>query len=397
MSPSRRQSLAVLASHPIQYFTPIYRRLAQVPGLEVDVFYCRDFGVRNQFDKQFGRAIQWDVDQLSGYRHRFLTNVSPVTSTFNPLHAINPGAFTRMLRGYGALMVNGYVYPSNWLAAAAGWFRGTKLLLHSDMRLDPHRRPKRTDALRNRLLGAWVRRSDALLYVGRANREAYLAYGARDEQLFFSPFSVDVETMVAARANAAARSAERARWGAGPETTVLLFVGKLVEQKHPELMLDIAASVAGDDALVVVAGSGPLEPTLRDSARARALGNVRFLGFVNQSALPTTYAAADVFVMPSEREAWGLALNEAMAAGLAPVTWDEVGATADLIEDGVTGSLIEGRSAPATIDAVRRLVASPPLRIAMGKAAQARASLYSYDASVAGIVQALRTCGVYGG
>src|SRR5687768_4019875 len=139
--------------------------------------YYRDFGVRAQFDRQFAREIVWDTDQLSGYSYRFLRNVSPITDTFNPLHAINPGAFTRVLRGYDALWVNGYVYPSNWLAAIAGKLRGTKLLLRSDLRLYGRKRRRWYHAPRDVVLRAWIRAADAILYVGEANREAYEYYG----------------------------------------------------------------------------------------------------------------------------------------------------------------------------------------------------------------------------
>ena len=95
MSRASSCRLAILASHPIQYFTPVYRRLARVPGLDVEVWYCRDFGARPRYDQQFDRIVQWDVDQLGGYRHKFLFNVSPISNTFNPLHAINPAALPR--------------------------------------------------------------------------------------------------------------------------------------------------------------------------------------------------------------------------------------------------------------------------------------------------------------
>ena len=62
-----------------------------------------------------------------------------------------------------------------------------------------------------------------------------------------------------------------------------------------------------------------------------------FTGFVNQSELPALYAASDVFVLPSENEPWGLAVNEAMCASLPVVVSREVGCAPDLVRDGVNG------------------------------------------------------------
>ncbi len=62
--------------------------------------------------------------------------------------------------------------------------------------------------------------------------------------------------------------------------------------------------------------------------------NVNLVGFINQTELPTYYAAADVFVLPSHYETWGLVLNEAMACGLPGIVSDTCGAIQDMI--GVT-------------------------------------------------------------
>jgi glycosyltransferase involved in cell wall biosynthesis len=389
--------LAILASHPIQYFTPVYRLLAQHPDIDVEVLYCRDFGVRPRFDKQFGRAVQWDTDQLSGYKHRFLRNLSPVTDTFNPLHAINPGAFVRLLSGFDALWVNGYVYPSNWLAAAAGAVRGTRLLLRSELRVAASRSSRWFDGVRDRIIREWVRRSDALLFIGEENRRAYLAYGAKADKMFFVPYSVDVEALAGvAHRGGAARDALRDAWGVPRNAVVVLFVGKLTVRKHPEAVLRLGVPGALANAHVVIAGSGPLESQLRAEAQSLGTTAVTFLGFVNQAQLAEVYAMADVFVMPSEREPWGLVLNEAMAAGLAPVVSRDVGAAADLVSPDETGMLFDVGRWDAMEAHVRRLVSDRDLRARIGRAAQQRSARYSYAATTQGIVDALGAVGALG-
>ncbi len=394
MTPGCR--LAILASHPIQYFTPIYRRLAAQRGLDVEVMYYRDFGVQPRFDRQFAREIVWDTDQLSGYRYRFLRNVSPISDTFNPLHAINPGAFTRLLAGYDALWVNGYVYPSNWLAAIAAKLRGTKLLLRSDLRLYARRTRRWYHPPRDFVLRRWIRAADAILYVGRANRAAYEHYGARAHQLFFTPHSVDVDA-IASVAREARRDvpALRARWGLPGDAVIVQFVGKLTAQKHVDRMLTLAKQLEHTRAHVMIAGSGPLEAALRASAAEQGLRNITFLGFVNQASIAEVYAAGDVFVLPSEGEAWGLAVNEAMAAGVVPVISSEVGAAADLITQGETGFEFPFGDWTAMTAHVDRLVRDPGLRHRMAAAAGQRVARYGYDAAVDGILECLTALGIY--
>ncbi|MGH7646887.1 MAG: glycosyltransferase family 4 protein, partial [Gemmatimonadaceae bacterium] len=378
----------------IQYFTPVYRRLAGVPGLDVEVWYCRDFGARPRYDKQFDRVVQWDVDQLGGYNHRFLFNASPVSNTFNPLHAINPGALPRALRGFDALWVNGYLYPSNYLAALGAKMSNTRLLMRSELRMDTQRDLSARQSVRDAVIRRWVAMSDALLYIGRQNRDAYVAYGADEKKLFFTPYSVDVEEIAAIVTRNADRATLRDEWGIPRDKTVLLFVGKLTPRKHPEAMLHLARECA-KNAHIVLVGSGPLEQQLHDEVTRTGSPNVSFLGFVNQRRLPEVYAMADIFVMPSEDEPWGLVLNEAMAAGVAPVVCADVGASADLIRDGETGYIFANRDWTKMTALVQQLVADAESRHRIGTAARTMSHRYSYAATANGVVDALAALGVY--
>src|SRR6185437_3917227 len=109
--------------------------------------------------------------------------------TFNPLHAINPTVFWHICRRYDAIWVNGYLYPTNWIAIRAARLSGVHVLLRSELRLKKQARGGIRGAVREILVRRAVRRADALLYIGKANREAYEHYGAAASQLFFSPYS----------------------------------------------------------------------------------------------------------------------------------------------------------------------------------------------------------------
>src|SRR6185312_11708391 len=240
----------------------------------------------------------------------------------------------------------------------------------------------------------WVAARDALLYIGRRNREAYLAYGADESKLFFAPYSVDVDEIATTLARSADRGALRDQWGVPRDRTVLLFVGKLTPRKHPEAMLHLAAA-CGENVHVVVVGSGPIDQQLRGDVQRSGVSNVSFLGFVNQSRIAEVYGLADVFVMPSEDEPWGLVLNEAMAAGVAPVVCSDVGATADLIQEGETGFTFANEDWKAMTELVRRLMADVNSRTAIGAAARTMSNRYSYGATANGVVNALASLGLY--
>src|SRR5262249_51972429 len=155
---------------------------------------------------------------------------------------------------------------------------------------------------------------------------------------------------------------------------------KLQVRKHPDDLLRAAASIKdlGIRFHVVMVGSGEMAAVLVDLADRLGLNNVHFHGFVNQSALPKIYDAADVFVLPSENEPWGLAVNEAMCAGLPVVASAEIGCAADLIRAGVNGQTFAARDVEGLASALQPILANREIRRRMGQASSEIISRWSY-------------------
>jgi glycosyltransferase involved in cell wall biosynthesis len=145
------------------------------------------------------------------------------------------------------------------------------------------------------------------------------------------PFVVDNDWWIA-QSRLVDRDAVRASWGARPDTSVILFCAKLQPWKRPLDLLQAFAQAKLANTLLVFAGEGPLREALQSEAiRLGCDDEVRFLGFVNQSQLPACYSAADLLVLPSEYEPFGLVINEAMLCGCMAAASDQVGAGRDLI------------------------------------------------------------------
>ena len=145
---------------------------------------------------------------------------------------------------------------------------------------------------------------------------------------------------------------------------------------------------------LAMVGSGEMEPGLRAMAQQLCLTNVCFTGFVNQSVLPRYYGACDVFVLPSTDEPWGLAINEAMCAGLPIVASSEIGCAPDLLRAGGNAFLFPGGNIAALADALRSLIADAPLRERMGQVSRHIIARWSYAECAAGLSAALASVGV---
>ena len=132
----------------------------------------------------------------------------------------------------------------------------------------------------------------------------------------------------------------RGRYHVATDQPCVLYAAKFTRRKRPGDLLAAALRLRGMTDVpfaVVMAGSGELEAVLVTTAKQHRLDNVVFTGFINQSDLPALYSASDIFVLPSQDEPWGLAINEAMCAGLPVIVSREVGCAFDLVTDGENG------------------------------------------------------------
>ncbi len=129
-------------------------------------------------------------------------------------------------------------------------------------------------------------------------------------------------------------------------------------------------------------------------ARAKELGvadRVRFLGFLNQSALPAAYVGSDLLVLPSDYDAFGLVVNEAMLCGRPAIVSDVVGAKFDLIREGETGFVFPARDVDALASILREVLPDAARLRQMGAAARRRMETWSPREYVEDLVAAVDT------
>ncbi len=383
--------LAVLNSHPIQYFAPLYRRLAEEPDIDLTVYYCNEKGAAEYEDQGFGQAIKWDVPVLGGYRSVVLKNYGWAPQGFWSL--VNPGII-RELRGrrYDAVWIHGYNYATYLLAYATARLIGTSILTRGETHLGLER-PRLKLALRKPLLKLGYSQCQACLAIGTRNADFYRAHGVPDHKIFMVPYTVDNSRFIAMAERAAGSKGEiRASLGLPSEQPIVIFASKLTKRKRPQDLLEakLLLERQGVHCTVIFVGSGEQEPELRSYTSARKLSDVHFAGFKNQTEMPELLAIADIFVLPSENEPWGLVINEAMCAGLPIVASEEIGAAADLIRPGYNGEVFAAGDVNALVHVLGRLLRDPALMAQMGRRSREIIQRWSYEESVAGITAALR-------
>ncbi len=376
--------LAVIASHPIQYYAPLFRVLAQ--RLDLMVFFAHRASPPDQAKAGFGVAFDWDIDLLSGYPHHFLTNVAKLPGLDHFAGCDTPEIGTLLKKGrFDAVLVQGWNLKSFLQAVIAAKRQGLPVLARGDSQLGTSRSALKR-AAKATAYPAFLGLFDAALYVGQRSRAYWTHYRYPPSRLFFSPHCIDADWF-AARATGEARVALRTQLGIPPELSITLFAGKLLPFKRP---LDLIAAAEllrteGCHLGVLVAGAGPLEREMSSAANAAGVA-LHQLGFCNQTAMPAAYAAADLLVLPSEGdETWGLVANEALACGRPVVLSDAVGASPDLVGDGTSGRLFPVGDTAALAAAIRAVLDCPPER----ERISAKSAAYSLDAAADGVIEAV--------
>jgi len=207
---------------------------------------------------------------------------------------------------------------------------------------------------------------------GTRGREAAMRHGVPEERIRFLPNGINVEWADLPRD---ARSA-RDEMGIPPESTVVLFLARLVPSKRPELFLQAAKLVierTPRPVVFVIAGDGPSRGDCERLASTLGLAPaVRFAGAVDHSKVPALMHGSDIFVSTSSLTNMAIPTCEAMVCGL-PVAGFDVGTTRDAIIDGETGFAVPDGDVEALARAIARLVDDEPLRRRMGESSRDRA------------------------
>jgi glycosyltransferase involved in cell wall biosynthesis len=332
--------LAVIVSHPIQYYVPVYRLLAQRNDVVVRVFYTWHAG-QGAYDAGFEKEFAWDVPLTDGYEFEVVTNTAhrPGTNHFWGLR--NPGLVDAVLDWRPDVVhLTGYAYTSHLSLLRSLSARGVPVLFRGDSHLLTPR-PWWKRQLATTVLKQVFRYPAACLYVGTHNRNYYRACGVPERKLFYCPHSIDFERFAepAETLEAEAR-AWRHSLGIGDDQFVLLFAGKFQEQKQPVELMQAVMAIEDKRVVLVLIGDGTLEPAMR-AIEFQAPERFRFLPFQNQTRMPIAYRLGNAFVLASKSETWGLGVNEAMACSRPALVSDRVGCAPDMVEPGVTGDVFE--------------------------------------------------------
>jgi glycosyltransferase involved in cell wall biosynthesis len=222
-----------------------------------------------------------------------------------------------------------------------------------------------------------ARHADGVIGASSSARDRLRAFGVPDDRITVALQAADVERF------RAAAPADR------PGPVKIISAGRLVPDKNFATLIEAFARIRAEAELEIV-GTGFLEDELKQLAARRGVP-VRFRGHVAPSEMPSLFASADVYALISTYEPFGVAVREAVAAGLAIVCSRTAGAAGDVAVDGRNAVLVDPGDVDAVARALDQLVSDPQLRGRMSAESRAidRASDgVEVDAFVAAVLAA---------
>jgi len=346
--------LALLTEIPAPYRIPLFNALAAVSDVELRVLFLAERDPRRSYYELHEDEWRFDSRVLGG---RMLRR--------GGRWLVLSRGVLRELRRFrpDAVAVGGWNQPAFWQALLYARSRRIPLLVWIESTLRDARSEARPLALARR---AMVRGSAGAFVPGRASAEFARALGVPERRIALAPNAIDASIFAAPpRPNR-------------NEACTFVYAGRLDPEKGLDVLLEAVRDVPG---ALLVAGAGPEEQRLRSLASER----VRFLGPLGRDELAAVYAQADVFVLPSRSEPWGMVLNEAAAAGLALVATEAVGAARELVEDGVNGFVVPVGDARALAAALQSLAEDPAFSTSAGRRSRELAAELTPEAWAEGV------------
>jgi glycosyltransferase involved in cell wall biosynthesis len=353
--------LALLTEIPAPYRIPLFNALSE--RVELRVLFLAERDPRRGFYEP--HRDEWRFD------HRVLGG--PQLQRSGRWLVLNRGVL-RELRRFrpDAVAVGGWNQPAFWLALAYCRARRIPLLIW----IESTARDARSEARALALARAAMVRGASGAYVPGTAAAAY-ARSLGIELVETAPNAIDASIFAQAAVDRSKR-----------DGCTFLYTGRLDPEKGLDTLLEAFREVPGE---LVLVGGGSDEERLRGLAGDR----VRFEGPRERDELVAYYRDADVFVLPSRSEPWGMVLNEAAAAGLPLVATEQSGAAHDLIEEGVNGFRVPADDVTVLRARLTRLAEDPALRASAGARSLEVARGFTPEAWAGGVVRlAERASGV---
>jgi len=341
----RRHKLAIIAPTCFYYQVDLFRQLAAHPRIDLTVYFCSDEALHaGDVQDMYHVEEDWgdESELLAGYEHRFLPNRSPAPSYLKwPFGLMNFSVWKEIKDNRpDAVVLMSWMNVTWWVAMAACLRYKVPFYYMTDANVQAElTAPAWKRWIKKLFLGKCIfKAATGFLCAGTANRLLYQFYGAPDEKLIPFAYSWGYESHLQVWDDLKTRRADlRAQQRIADGSFVVLYCGRLATEKRLLDLLEAYRLLNCQNKILAIVGDGELQNEMQEYVVKHGLDSVRFLGFQSRTEISKYYATADLLVLPSRRETWGMVVNEALCYALPVIVSDQVGAAMDMVRDGENG------------------------------------------------------------
>jgi glycosyltransferase involved in cell wall biosynthesis len=236
-------------------------------------------------------------------------------------------------KSYDIIVIGGYSTPTGILSIEYLKYKKIPFIINSDGGMI-----KNDSGIGYRIKKHLISSASAWLSTGEITTKYLLHYGAQQERIYVYPFTSLKKQDILTNILSKEEKMEVKREINIQEKKVVVSVGQFIYRKGFDVLIKACNYLDKDIGLYIIGG----EPTkeYKDLKEKLSLNNVHFVGFKTKDELNKYYKAADLFVLPTREDIWGLVINEAMAFGLPIVTTDKCVAGLELIKDYENGFIV---------------------------------------------------------
>jgi glycosyltransferase involved in cell wall biosynthesis len=370
--------LAIITEIIAPYRIPVFNELCRRTDLDLHVIFLAETDPTQRQWKVYKDEIDFSYEVLPSWRRRIgryhcLLNwgMAPALTRFAP----------------DVIICGGYNYLASWIALR--WARNHRVPMLLWVESTPRDR-RSGRGLMEFLKTQFMQRCERFVVPGKSSFQYVRGYGMKEEAIYTAPNAVDVE-FFAGGADHARRAAARYRSKLNLPSHFFLFAGRLIAGKGVFDLLRAYESqppeLRSEWGLVFVGQGEAMEELQRRATRLQT-GRVHFAGFAQREQLAMYYGLADVFVMPTHSDPWGLVVNEAMACRLPVIVSEAAGCAEDLVQDGRNGYTFAPGDVPKLAALMNQMASNETQRVEMGERGRQLILSYSPQASANGIASA---------
>ncbi len=377
------RKLVIITEIISPYRIPLFNALAQHPDVDLHVVFLAetDPGLRKwhvyKHESQFSYQVlpSWRK-RIGGYHALLNIGIGGALSSARP----------------DVILCGGYNYVASWQALWWARVHRVPFLLWSESNLQDMRNGHPVVEMLKR---EFLQKCSGFVVPGKSAQEYLLAHKMKQDIVFTAVNAVDNDFFASAAARAR-QDAARLRIELGLPDRYFLFAGRLVREKGVFELLSAYATLEDrirEQIGLVFAGDGGSRKALEVEAVSVSPGVIRFVGFAQREQLATYYALAEMLILPTYTDTWGLVVNEAMACGLPVILSQAAGSAADLVTDAWNGQLVRPRDVSSLASAMRKFFNNRDLCARMGIRSLKRVADYSPGAWSAGIARMVKAAG----